>query len=282
MRNNQERLSANLENDKSSSDGAIAQQSGGDFSFIAANDIVELPSKGILYPEGHPLHANPVVELKQMTAKEEDILTNQSYIKQGVVIERLLNSLVVDKNLNLDDLLIGDKNAILIELRKSAYGNSYPVNTFCRKCMHQQEVDFDLAECTHYRETAATDEVELTDRNTYIVQMPKTKATLELRFLTSRDEKELAQKQIKYEKHKLEYSSTIETYRQMITSVNGERNLVGSYLEKMPLQDSRHLKKIARTVPPTAEMIGEYICSSCGENNEQEVPITYRFFWPDF
>jgi len=283
MRNSQERIGANKENASSPPPEALqeALNTGGDFSFMAVNDIIELPSKGEHLPEDHPLRVNPVIELKQMTAKEEDILVNQSYIKQGVVIDKLLHSLLVDKTTNLDDLLVGDKNALLIQSRISAYGAEYPVQTFCRACMQQQNVTFDLEECVNYREASYSEEAVQNENGTFTIEMPKSKVKLELRFLAASDEKALAAKEQKYKKHNVEFSTTIEAYRQMIVSVNGEEKLINKYLDNMPLQDSRYLKKIIKTVPPTAELIGEYDCQSCGAANKQEVPITYRFFWPD-
>jgi len=280
MRNNQDRLGVAQDTNESISPSVI-QSAGGDFSFVATNDIVELPSKGLHYPEGHSLHENPVIELKQMTAKEEDILTNQSYIKQGVVVERLLHSLLVDKSLNLDDLLIGDKNALLVQIRISAYGAEYPVQTLCRSCLNTQDVTFDLDECVSYREASFGEEAQQNDDGTFTIAMPKSKATVQLRFITSNDEKELIKKEEKYKKHDVEFSSVIEAYRQMMISVNGDPDLVGKYLDNMPLQDSRYLKKIIKTVPPAVDMNGAFECEKCGADNEQEVPITYRFFWPD-
>ena len=100
----------------------MAKQEKPKFKF--PSEIVELPSKGLLYPEGHPLSSG-TVEMKYMTAKEEDILTNMNYVKQGVVIDKLLQSLLVTE-FDYDDLLIGDKNAIMIAARVLGYGKEYP------------------------------------------------------------------------------------------------------------------------------------------------------------
>ena len=87
-------------------------------------EVVELPSKGYFYPEGHPL-ASGKVEVKYMTAKEEDILTSQNLIEQGIVIDKLLESLVIDKKININDMLVGDKNAIMVASRVLGYGKDY-------------------------------------------------------------------------------------------------------------------------------------------------------------
>ena len=87
-------------------------------------EIVDLPSKGHFYVQGHPLSSGKV-EIKYMTAKEEDILTSQNLIQQGTVIEKLLQSLIVDKSVKVDDMLIGDKNAIMGAARILGYGKDY-------------------------------------------------------------------------------------------------------------------------------------------------------------
>ena len=87
-------------------------------------EMVDLPSKGYFYADGHPLSSGKV-EVKYMTAKEEDILTSQNLIQQGSVIDKLLESLIVDKSIKLDDMLIGDKNAIMVAARILGYGKDY-------------------------------------------------------------------------------------------------------------------------------------------------------------
>ena len=91
--------------------------------FKFPTEEVELPSKGLVYPKDNPLSSGKI-EMKYMTAKEEDILTNQNYIKQGVVIDKLLKSLIISK-VNYDDLIVGDKNAVLIAARILGYGKDY-------------------------------------------------------------------------------------------------------------------------------------------------------------
>ena len=85
--------------------------------------MVTLPSKSWFYDSANPLSSGEV-EVKYMTAKEEDILTSQNLIKKGVVFDKLLDALVVSK-IKLDDMLIGDKNAVLIAARVLAYGKNY-------------------------------------------------------------------------------------------------------------------------------------------------------------
>ena len=64
-------------------------------------EVIELPSKGLLYPESNPLSSGKL-EMKYMTAKEEDILSNQSYIQKGTVLDKLLESLITTKEIIVD------------------------------------------------------------------------------------------------------------------------------------------------------------------------------------
>ena len=111
-------------------------------------EVVDLPSKGLLYPEGHPL-SKGTIEMKYMTAKEEDILTSQNLIKKGVVIDQLLKSLIVTK-VGLDELLIGDKNAVMLAARILGYGKTYSVDTTCPNCgTVEKDCEYDLTLFEH-------------------------------------------------------------------------------------------------------------------------------------
>ena len=103
-------------------------------SYVTPTEFVELPSRGQFYPADHPLHGKDVIEMRYMTAKDEDILTSPALLKKGIAIDRLLQNLVVDNNINPNNLLIGDKNAILLAARISGYGEEYPVTLQCNSC----------------------------------------------------------------------------------------------------------------------------------------------------
>ena len=118
------------------------------FSFPMTTEVVPLPSHGILYPEGHPLEGVSEIEIKMMTAKEEDILTNTSFIKNGTALDRVLKSIIVDKSLDLNSLMIGDKNALLVASRISAYGSSYDAVVTCPQCMAKNNLRIN---CNYYK-----------------------------------------------------------------------------------------------------------------------------------
>ena len=114
------------------------------FAFINPTEFVDLPSKGLFYPEGHPLHNQAVIEIKHMTAKEEDILTSEALLRNELAIDRLLESVIVDKSIKVGDLLLGDKNAVLIATRITGFGSFYDVTANCPSCSKSSEYTFDL------------------------------------------------------------------------------------------------------------------------------------------
>ena len=139
MRNNKNRLGQ-----QSQTPADAAPQSIGALSYTVPTEFVELPSRGVFYPEGHPLSGQDTVEIKYMTAKEEDVLSSQALIKKGVVIERLLENLLVDKTISPKTLVVGDRNAIMVAARISAYGSEYETRITCPVCSTSLPFAFDL------------------------------------------------------------------------------------------------------------------------------------------
>ena len=146
-------------------------------------EVVDLPSKGLLYPEDSPLKSG-TIEMKYMTAKEEDILTNQNFIEKGIVIDKLLQALIVDKKINYNELLIGDKNALLVAARILGSGADY-------EFVYQGEkVKIDLTTI----ENKPFDEKLVKDgKNEFKFTLPTTKNELTFKFLTHGDEKKVDQ-----------------------------------------------------------------------------------------
>ena len=123
---------------------------GAGFSFVVPTDFVELPSQGRFYPEGHPLHGQDSIEIRQMTAKEEDMLTSRTLLKKGVALDRVIASLIVNKQIDPDSLLVGDRNAIIIAIRVAGYGNIYDTKVSCPSCGAKQEYSFNLNDANVY------------------------------------------------------------------------------------------------------------------------------------
>lgn len=145
-------------------------------------EVVDLPSKGLVYPEGHPL-SNGKVEIKYMTAREEDILTSVNLIQDGTVIDELLKSVVITK-VNFDDIIIGDKNAIMLATRILGYGKEYKAEVICKECGTKEETDFDLT-VYKYKDI---DESKFANGNKFEYELPNSKRKIEFKLLTQGDE----------------------------------------------------------------------------------------------
>ena len=284
MRNNEDRLGT-----KSIDGDAPPQtkgaQAGASFSFSTPTEFVELPSAGRYYPEGHPLCGKEEVEIYHMTAKDEDILTSETLIKKGIVIDRLLQNVLVDKSIDPNSLLIGDKNALLVAVRITGYGAPYDTKMICPSCTKSVAQRFDLALRTTYH---ATDEevkehgFDISSNGRFELTMPSSKIVVGVRLMNGHDEDKLNKISENRRKNKLPESTLTDQLRRMIVSVNGDSSsqMIKEYVEHMPARDSRYLRTTYHKVVPDINMAQEFSCASCGHTQELEVPFTVDFFWP--
>ncbi len=265
-------VGAPVENLQSSNEDPQNTQS---LDFIVPTEIVELPSKGLFYEEGHALYLQETVEIKHMTTKEEDILTNQSYIKNGTAIDRLLKSLLVDKRINVKDLLIGDKNAITIAARIYGYGADYETKYSCPSCGTPQSTSFDLSDVqpNNFEESLEEFDADI-DYDSKVINflVPRTKTKLQLKVLP-----ELPQN--KKQKNKKPVS---EFFQRVIKTVNGNSDprYVKSYIESMSALDSRYVRAAYQKIVPDVDMNCDFECEACGFETQVEVPLNAEFFWP--
>ena len=236
-------------------------------------EVVDLPSNGLLYPKGSPLSSGKI-EIKYMTAKEEDILTSANLIRQGVVVEKLLESLIVDKSIKVDELLIGDKNAVLIASRILAYGKEYEVE------VEGQKIEVDL---TKLKDKKLDESVVTNGANEFEFELPATKRKLTFKMLTSGDEKVIDEEIKGYEKiHGIGYELTTRLKHQII-SVDGDskKASVNSFVDNEFLsRDSIAFRTYVAEIQPDVDMTSTFTDS---EGNEKEftVPMTVTFLWPN-
>ena len=261
-----------------------AHQDGVDLSSKSdfPTEWIELPSKGLLYPEDNPLSSGKI-ELKYMTAKEEDILTSQNLIKKGLVIDALLRSLIVSP-VNYNDLLVGDKNAIMVAARILAYGADYPVEVQCPACGTKNKIVVNLTELEN-KEVDTSKYVK--GENLFTTVLPASKRTLEWKLLTHADETKVAESAKAIQKKKLSKSidPTMSTrFKQMIQSVDGDTSTlaINNFVDKEFLsRDTMALRKEIDEVSPDIDMSFYFECEECGhEVPKQSIPMTVQFFWP--
>ena len=236
-------------------------------------EMVELPSKGYFYYDGHPLSSGKV-EVKYMTAKEEDILTSQNLIQQGTVIDKLLESLIVDKSIKLEDLLIGDKNAIMVAARILGYGKNY-------------EFTYDGEE--HKVDLSTLNPIDLDfskftkGKNEFNFKLPNSEREIVFKLLTQKDENEVDSELVARKKLNKHQSTELTTrMKKMILSVDGnsDRTFINNFIDNEFLSiDSLALRQYLAEITPDVDM-NTTVVNSAGEEIEVTIPVTLRFFWP--
>lgn len=239
---------------------------------------VSLPSKGLLYPKESPLSAGEI-EMKYMTAKEEDILTNANFIRQGTVIDKLLQALIVTP-INYDELLIGDKNAILVAARVLGYGKDYSFK-YTDERGNEKDATVDLSTLN---EKPLDESLLKAGVNEFTFATPKTGTVLTFKLLTHGDEKKVDAEIKGLEKVNPNGSFDVTTrLKHMITSVNGnrEQKTIRDFVDNYLLAaDARALREYYTKIQPDIEL--KYIPqdeSYVGEGIT--IPISLNFFWPD-
>jgi hypothetical protein len=277
-RNNRERIGGNRKSN-SNTPATQPQQSGG-FSFVVPSEFVELPSEGRYYPNGHPLHNQEVIEIKHMTAKEEDILTSKALLKKGIAIDRVIRSIIVDKSIDPDSLLVGDRNAIIITMRSVSYGNMYKTKIVCPSCETKADFAFDLNEATMYVGDDYGDlDILKNDDETFSVSLPVTGLTVAFKLLNGRDEKEYLSLATG-NKNKGKDNLVSQQLMSIIVSVNGNTSLEAKKYtsENLPSLDSSNLRKAYTAVTPNIDLTQDFECNTCGFEEQMEVPLSADFF----
>ena len=285
MSRNKDRLGNSKPESDSLPPQTLQQNESQPFSFVIPTEFVELPSGGRFYPEGHPLHGQDNIEIKQMTAKEEDMLTSRTLLKKGVALDRVLDSVIMNKAINVDNLLVGDKNAIIISTRVSGYGSDYTTNITCPNCTANQEYTFDLNDANVYGGSDSDEDISLTfnEDGTFTTRLPRTNLNVSFRLLTGADEKSiLAQMENARKRKRPEQNITLQL-RSMITDVenNDTSEAINYLIDNIPSIDARHLRLAYKIASPNIDLTQHFNCSECGHEQEMEVPLTADFFWPD-
>ena len=234
-------------------------------------EIVDLPSQGLIYPTDHPLRSGKA-EMKYMTAKEEDILTNQNYIQKGIVLDKLLEALTMNK-FSLKDIIPGDKNVLIVASRVLGYGKDY---TFT---YDGKEYNVDLSTI----DNKPFDTSLITPRGTFKFTLPVSQTEVEFKLLTDKDE-ELIDQEIKgFQKLNKEISSDVTTrLKHHLVTVDGsaDRNVVKEFVEfNLLAADSRALRLYIKNISPDVNLTTKVEIN--GVEEDIDIPISLNFFWPD-
>lgn len=244
-----------------------------DDEFKVPTETIQLPSKGMFYP-----NKKSFVEIKYMTAEEDNILFSEDLIKSGKVLDVLLDSVIKDKDLRPDDMLSGDRNYVLISARRTGLGDDYkPGKIRCESCRQDFEPTVDLS-LLKSRDL----ELEPDSDGLYEVTLPVTKLTIKFRLLRGSDEKRLSKSMEKKGSSKISRLIT-ERYLLQIMEVNGnkDKTYINRFISAMPTKDSLFFREYNKQVEPGLDLNYEFECSNCGHLQERDVPITSKLFYPD-
>jgi hypothetical protein len=240
-------------------------------------EVVDLPSKGYYYPEANPLSSG-TIEIKYMTAREEDILTSQNLIQKGIVLDKLLESLIVDKKISSDSMLIGDKNALFIAARVLAYGKEYTFD-YTDNQGQSKEHTFDLTKLKDKKIDFSKHEK---GKNLFSFKLPQSERTIEFKLLTDGDEREVGKEVEALSKVSGGVTKEVTTrFKKMLISVdeNSERAFVNNFVDnEFFTQDSQAFRNHYQEITPDIDM--DIVIDDGGEGVEITVPMTVRFFWP--
>jgi len=245
-------------------------------------EIIDLPSNGKTYPTNHPLSSG-TIEIKYMTAREEDILASQNLIKKGIVLDKLFESVIVTDGVSADDIIVGDKNAILLATRMLGYGNLYKVEVTDPFTLEKQKTTIDLAKI----QVKEIDYSKLNSENRYSFTLPKSKLNVVFKLLTHGDEKNIELELKALEKlsankdiGRQEISTRL---RYMILEVDGndDRGFINEWVRNQLLSiDSKALRDYIADISPGMDLTFNFISDITGEEEALNIPFGVSFFYP--
>ena len=239
------------------------------------SEVIDLPSLGKVYPKSSPI-SNGKIEIKYMTAREEDILTSQNLIKKGLVIDKLLDSLIITEGVKCDDLVLGDKNAVMVAARVLAYGPEYECEIENPNTGKTFSHVFNLADCPFKK---LPDDI---NDNKFEMELPVSKAKVGFKLITGKEEKLIEAELKGIKKTGVQVSPELTTrLKHTITSVNGDgdKSVINQFVQNMLSRDSLELRKYINNISPDIELVQEIELE--GDTVKVDIPMTVNFFWPN-
>jgi hypothetical protein len=253
---------------------------------VVPTDLVPLPSEGFVYPPDSPLAGHKTIEIRSMTARDEDILTSRALIRSGRVISALLRSCILNKDIDVEKMLTGDRNAALIGIRITGYGAAYPVNVNCPVCASDSKFDVDLTKLP-IKEFPKDKDGNLVGVvagvNEFSFTMPVCRKIATFKLLTGEEERELMQTLERGRKTGGPEELVTTRLKMQVLSIGGERDLqrLAAIIRNLPARDSRELRKYIDSITPGVDLRTTFACGNCSHQGEVEVPLGTDFFWPE-
>ena len=244
------------------------------------SEMIPLPTKGWFYPEGHPL-ASGEIEIKQMTAREEDLLANQELIKKGKVLDKLMESVIVNKSIKIEDIFVYDKNAIFVATRRLAYGDEYNVTVTCPECTLKNKVKINLSDLAY--KPFDFDQYPK-GKNNFTFTFPSG-VVITYKLLNQLDEQSIDTELLQLKKISKDNTGELTTrLKYLFTSIDGnpDKAVIRKFVdEKMTAKDSLALRRHLRDNSPDVDMSFDFHCSECETERRLDVPFGASFLFPD-
>jgi len=251
-------------------------------SFIASTEMVKLPTKGLYYPKSSPLYGVEEVELKHMSAREEDILSSLTSENSKDKFIRIVQGILVSPDVDASLFCEQDLTAILLNARKTGFGNTFTVSELCLGCAEITRFEFDLSK----QEFVFPNEGKVTydpETDTIEFMLPALQMKVKAKILKEQEVLALDQERQKKEELGIEYNRTTSFLRASIVEVQGydDKELLRELAEGMPAIDALYYKEVYTDFRPKLSTLQEVECQSCGAVNRKEVPASWAFFRPD-
>jgi len=252
----------------------------GEVGYLPPAALVPLPSLGKVYAAGTALAMAETLQIRAMTARDEDVLTSRGLLKSGKAIDTLLKGCMIDRSIDTDSMLSGDRNAALIAIRITGYGQQYKVKVQCPACDETIEHEFDLATLPVKRLGLEPIQAGV---NEFLFRLPACNKDVTFKLFTGADERELSTLLDRTKKVGAGVDGLVTTrLLQQVISLGGERDRtkLAGIIRNLPARDSRDLRKFVDTISPGVEMKQTLVCEKCNEESEVDVPMGTEFFWP--
>lgn len=257
----------------------------GESGYVPPTDYVPLPSAGKIYPMDSPLFQAESVEIRSMTARDEDILSSRALLRSGRALSSLIQACVVNKQIDTEEMVAGDRNALLVAIRITGYGHEYKVEVQCQndECGQKFPYVFELNRLEIKRLGA---EPLAPGHNEFAFDLPVSKKRCVFKLLTGKDERDMTVLQEKMKKvlgvQGQDNPVTTRLFFQVIQiGDEKDRNKLQRIVQTLPAMDSRKLRKHIDDVSPGIKMAQDVTCPHCGETKEVPVPFGTEFFWPE-
>ena len=262
-----------------------SQQAAADTDIEIEVGDVPLPSSGLLYQPGHPLHDAQTAQVRNMSTQDEDILMNRTLVRKGTVITELIKACLINKDIEPNQLISGDRNALMIAIRIMGYGETYRPKIDCPKCNVSQIWPVDLTQLK--LKELNLNKATQTDQwcNEFQTTLPITKKKVYFKFLTGKEEEEiLADMEARRKKGILAENVITTRLKHSVVAIDSNRSkdFIARICQKLPARDSLFLRKHIDSVEPGIEMKFDFSCvnNECEHTDYMVIPMTSEFFWP--